>query len=111
MPGSNPENEPVEKQYEEALLHGRHREPRPGAGSWAIWSGRCRPPSASPARAWPPTEWRGEPNLRLIDFACPFGGAKEAMQQLREETFKGREVKTVRQSADDRGHRIGVWAA
>ena len=92
MPGFNPENEPVEMQYEEALLHGRHREPRPGAGSWAIWSGRCRPPSASPARAW------------------PFGGAAQAMQQLRDETFKGRNVRGLQLTRDNKGSESGSWA-
>ena len=34
MTGYNPENERVKKQYEEALLHGRHREPRTVDAVW-----------------------------------------------------------------------------
>ena len=34
MSGYNPENERVKKQYEEALLHGRHREPRTVDAVW-----------------------------------------------------------------------------
>lgn len=42
-----------------------------------------------------PKEWRSGKNAWLVDFVCPFGGAAEAMRQLREETFKGHTLHTL----------------
>ncbi|MBC8239536.1 MAG: toxin-activating lysine-acyltransferase [Alphaproteobacteria bacterium] len=55
-----------------------------------------------------PSHWQSGPNLWLIDLVCPFGDIAEAAQQLREETFRGREVKTVRAKADGANFAIGT---
>ena len=66
------------------------------------------PPIRLPRPRLAPTEWRGEPNLRLVDLACPFGGA-EAAQQLRDQSFKDRKVKTVRARPDGPSFEVGAW--
>ena len=67
------------------------------------------PPIRLPRPRLAPTEWQGGPNLWLIDLVCPFGGIKEAAQQLREQTLKGRAVKAVRAKAEDVGFEVGEW--
>jgi len=68
------------------------------------------PAFAAPRLRLAPGDWQSGPNLWLVDLVCPFGGIAEAAQQLREETFKGQEVKTVRAKADGVGIDVGVWA-
>ncbi|MBT7636395.1 MAG: toxin-activating lysine-acyltransferase, partial [Rhodospirillaceae bacterium] len=53
--------------------------------------------------------WQSGDNLWLIDLVCPFGGTAEAVQQLREQTFKDRAVKSVRQSAAGARFEVGMW--
>lgn len=57
-----------------------------------------------------PGDWQSGDNLWLIDLVCPFGGIAEAAQQLREQTFRNRAVKTVRQTADGTGFEVGDWS-
>ena len=64
---------------------------------------------AAPRLRLAPEDWQSGDNLWLIDLVCPFGGTGEAVQQLREQSFKDRAVKTVRQSADGAGFEVGTW--
>ncbi len=54
-----------------------------------------QPAFAAPRLRLAPGDWQSGPNLWLIDLVCPFGGIAEAMRQLRDETFKGREMRTL----------------
>ncbi len=68
------------------------------------------PTFALPRLRLAPGDWQSGDNLWLIDLACPFGGTGEAVQQLREQTFKDREVKTVRANADGKEFEVGTWS-
>ncbi|MBL6953056.1 MAG: toxin-activating lysine-acyltransferase [Alphaproteobacteria bacterium] len=68
-----------------------------------------QPAMAAPRLRLAPGDWQSGPNLWLIDLVCPFGGIAEAAQQLREQTFKDRVVKTVQPIADGPGFEAGAW--
>ncbi|NQV59796.1 MAG: toxin-activating lysine-acyltransferase, partial [Alphaproteobacteria bacterium] len=68
-----------------------------------------QPAMAAPRLRLAPGDWQSGPNLWLIDLVCPFGGIAEAAQQLREQTFKDRGVKTVQPIADGPGFEAGAW--
>jgi len=67
------------------------------------------PTFALPRLRLAPGDWQSGDNLWLIDLVCPFGGTAEAVQQLREQTFKDRAVKSVRQSAAGARFEVGMW--
>tara|TARA_B100000315_G_C14350838_1_gene483922 strand:- start:243 stop:482 length:240 start_codon:yes stop_codon:yes gene_type:complete len=68
-----------------------------------------QPAFAAPRLRLAPGGWRSGPNLWLIDLVCPFGGIEEAAKQLREQTFKGREVRSLRARASGKGFDVGAW--
>ncbi|MBT3333222.1 MAG: toxin-activating lysine-acyltransferase [Rhodospirillaceae bacterium] len=74
-------------------------------------SSEPQPAFAAPRLRLAPGDWQSGKNLWLIDMVCPFGGSGEAAKQLREQTFKGRAVKTVRAKADGTGFEVGAWVA
>lgn len=72
-------------------------------------SSEPQPAFAAPRLRLAPGDWQSGNNLWLIDMVCPFGGSGEAAKQLREQTFKGQAVKTVRAKADGTGFEVGIW--
>ncbi len=70
-----------------------------------------QPPFAAPRLRLAPSDWQSGPNLWLVDLVCPFGGLAEAAKQLREQTFTGRAVKTVRAKMDGTGFEVGEWGS
>jgi hemolysin-activating ACP:hemolysin acyltransferase len=72
-------------------------------------SSEPQPAFAAPRLRLAPGDWQSGNNLWLIDMVCPFGSSGEAAKQLREQTFKGQAVKTVRAKADGTGFEVGIW--
>ena len=77
--------------------------------SWAFLNDEAAARLASGVRRLAPAEWRSGDQLWLIDLVCPFGGTEEAMRQLKEETFKGRKVKSLQPAPGGQGVSVVEW--
>jgi len=81
--------------------------------AWALLSdeaeARYRGGMEAGTRRLAPADWRSGENVWLIDLVCPFGGRDEALQQLKNETFKGRKVKTLQPAPGGKGLAVVEW--
>ena len=56
-----------------------------------------------------PTDWKSGDQLWMIDMIAPFGSADKAIQQLREQVFKGQTVKSLQPAPDGKGMAVAEW--
>lgn len=77
--------------------------------SWAFLGSEAEERIRHDIRNLREDDWRSGEQAWLIDIIAPFGGADEAVKELREKIFVGRTVKTLRPAPDGRGFAVMEW--
>jgi len=76
--------------------------------SWAYLSDDAEARIKQNIKKLAPIDWKSGEHLWLIDMVAPFGGAEEAVKELREQVFQGRTVRSL-QPAPGGGVAVVEW--
>lgn len=101
-----------------AILHGQFRIWREkneqgvfipvGYASWAFLSDDAEERIQENIKKLAPADWQSGDNLWLIDLITPFGGADNAVQELKKQIFEGRTIKSL-QPKPGGGSAVAEW--
>ena len=76
--------------------------------SWAYLNEEAEERIKQNIKRLAPVDWKSGSNLWLIDMIAPFGGADEAVKEMREKVFAGQKVKSL-QPAPGGGVAVVEW--
>lgn len=64
--------------------------------SWAALGAEAADRMSKGVRRLSPAEWKSGDELWLVDFVAPFGGGAELVEELKQQTFADKVVRTLR---------------
>ena len=77
--------------------------------TWAYLSEDAEQRLMQGVRRLSPMDWKSGETLWLMDMIAPFGGADEAMTELREKIFPGQKIKTLQPAPSGDGMAVVEW--